>query len=57
MPARQIQPKPSGPMNVVEMMPPCKCGCTKFREANRINQVGGGVSVMFECVECGEYRL
>lgn len=28
-----------------------------FREANRIAQPGGGVSVMFECVACGEYRL
>ncbi|MBX3520357.1 MAG: hypothetical protein KF835_10110 [Xanthobacteraceae bacterium] len=34
------------------------CGCTNFREVNRIaGENGKQDSVMYECVECGEYRL
>jgi len=43
---------------IVERKPPCKCGSEKFREASRIaDPKGGRDSVMFECAECGEYRL
>ncbi|MBX3547749.1 MAG: hypothetical protein KF748_01200 [Xanthobacteraceae bacterium] len=34
------------------------CGSTKFREVNRIASDNGKQdSVMYECIECGEYRL
>jgi predicted nucleic-acid-binding Zn-ribbon protein len=49
------QPKTVQPR---ETQRPClKCGCTQFREASRIGQTGGADSIMYECVECGEYRL
>jgi len=35
----------------------CKCGSWSCREANRMEHDDGTVSVMYECVACGEYRL
>lgn len=48
---------PTIPPPVIERPVPCACGSHRFREAHRIVQTGGGVSVMYECVACGEYRL
>lgn len=35
----------------------CACGSTSFLEVHRIFQPKGKVSIMYECTECGEYRL
>jgi hypothetical protein len=34
-----------------------KCGSKRFREAHRLAQSSGRDSIMFECADCGEYRL
>jgi hypothetical protein len=58
MPVTVKQPKPEGPIAVVDKKPPCRCGSTKAREVSRIdNAPGVSHSIMYECVECGEYRL
>lgn len=45
------------PVQPVVTRAPCKCGCSAFREASRITQPNGSVSVMYECTACGEYQL
>ncbi len=53
------QPKSETPPTpgIIEREQPCACGCKRFREAHRIEQPRGHASILFECVECGEYRL
>lgn len=35
----------------------CMCGCWSAREAHRHTFENSEVSIMYECVECGEYRV
>jgi hypothetical protein len=52
-------PKPKKPMPspLSERERPClRCGAKRFREASKIEREGK-ISLMYECLACGEYQL